>query len=343
MIKSTPSKLFKLKEWLTLPDAAKHLSGVCGEEVTEADLLRFALDGHLKISVYFVNGTHATPGYRLHIAEDGSRFVYDADENRNKAVELLSAALSRGTTDLPNVNLTNEQIQSLGKKVVHEIRGVWDLAMVESEILDLEHRWQMQTGGPAVTLPNIEGTFVLNDKGDAYQLQESYDFNKYQIGSLAELEAIREYISEHQLSNEKAQEFLAQHKEDRKKYLEKRASSPYENDFHPAGGLPSDSVLVVRTQALREFEQFLSEYDVEKDLTACKSALTETERNTMLKLILGMAMDTYGYAPNALRNNATGENNGSIKASLERIGINIDADTIRKYLNEAKSLLPPQS
>ena len=44
-----------LKEWLTVPDAAKRLSVIFGEEVTEADVLRLALDGHLKLSIYFVN------------------------------------------------------------------------------------------------------------------------------------------------------------------------------------------------------------------------------------------------------------------------------------------------
>lgn len=45
------SKLFKLKRWLTVADAAKHLSTVFGEEVTEADVFRFALEGTLKLSV----------------------------------------------------------------------------------------------------------------------------------------------------------------------------------------------------------------------------------------------------------------------------------------------------
>ena len=40
--KPQASKLFNLKEWLTLDDAAKHLSIVFGEEVTRADILRLA-------------------------------------------------------------------------------------------------------------------------------------------------------------------------------------------------------------------------------------------------------------------------------------------------------------
>ena len=45
------SKLFKLKEWLTVSEAAKHLSVLFGEEVAESDLLRLGLDGNLDLSV----------------------------------------------------------------------------------------------------------------------------------------------------------------------------------------------------------------------------------------------------------------------------------------------------
>ncbi len=79
-----------------------------------------------------------------------------------------------------------------------------------------------------------------------------------------------------------------------------------------------------------------------RDLTPTKS-LTETERQSMLKLIIGMAMDAYSYNPKSSKNKATGENNSSINAALDRLGINVDADTIRKYLNEAKDLLPPSA
>lgn len=50
-----PGVLFNLKEWLTIPDAARHLSTIFDESLTEADILRLGLDGHLKLSVYFVN------------------------------------------------------------------------------------------------------------------------------------------------------------------------------------------------------------------------------------------------------------------------------------------------
>jgi hypothetical protein len=52
-------KLVKFKAWLTLPETARYLSIVLGEDVTEADVLRLALDEHLELSVNFVNGASA--------------------------------------------------------------------------------------------------------------------------------------------------------------------------------------------------------------------------------------------------------------------------------------------
>ena len=56
------SKILKLKEWLTIEEAATRLSASAGEEVSGADVLRFALDGHLTLSVYFVNHARGTRG-----------------------------------------------------------------------------------------------------------------------------------------------------------------------------------------------------------------------------------------------------------------------------------------
>jgi hypothetical protein len=55
------SKLFNLKEWLTIPEVARRLSTVFREEVSEADVLRLALGNKLKLSVKFVNYTTAIP------------------------------------------------------------------------------------------------------------------------------------------------------------------------------------------------------------------------------------------------------------------------------------------
>ena len=55
-------KLFDLKEWLTLEDTAKHLTILFGEEVKVSDVLRLALDGHLQLSVNFLEDTRVNYG-----------------------------------------------------------------------------------------------------------------------------------------------------------------------------------------------------------------------------------------------------------------------------------------
>jgi hypothetical protein len=47
------SKLLELKKWLTVPAAAERLSTILEDKVTEADVFRLALDGHLTLSAYF--------------------------------------------------------------------------------------------------------------------------------------------------------------------------------------------------------------------------------------------------------------------------------------------------
>ena len=57
----TRSKLVKLKQWLTVSDAAQYLALLCGEDVSEPDIYQLALDGGLQLSVRFVNSVPARP------------------------------------------------------------------------------------------------------------------------------------------------------------------------------------------------------------------------------------------------------------------------------------------
>jgi hypothetical protein len=248
------SKLFKLKQWMTLSEAAKHLSGICGEEVTIADILRLALDRYLQLSVNFVNHTQAKPG-KIVGPEEVTWIEFPSFKKDNP----------KSTTMIPDCLEIGDGIYLKFKDDVVSIGDVWDLPMIGSERLDVEHEYQSLTGGPEVTLVGIDGTFVKGEDGVIGQLQESYDDNEYQAGSSASLKKLQQHIASNNISQEKAQELLALHKEDRKKYLEKKASKPRHEDYYPAGGLPTDSVLVVRTEALREFEQMLNDHAVDKN------------------------------------------------------------------------------
>lgn len=56
-----------------------------------------------------------------------------------------------------------------------------------------------------------------------------------------------------------------------------------------------------------------------------------------MKLVIGMAVNGYGYDPKAGRSDKIRE----IADDLERLGIALDVDTVRKYVSEGRGLLPP--
>lgn len=58
-------------------------------------------------------------------------------------------------------------------------------------------------------------------------------------------------------------------------------------------------------------------------------------RESLLKMILGMAIKKYNFKPAAAKNSAT----ANIATHLREIGMPLDEDTIRNYLTEAKGLL----
>ena len=64
--------------------------------------------------------------------------------------------------------------------------------------------------------------------------------------------------------------------------------------------------------------------------------LGERERDSLLKIVIGMAMEKFGYAPSAAKSPTTAR----IATVLTMRGIPLDEDTIRKYLQEARRLLP---
>jgi hypothetical protein len=61
-------------------------------------------------------------------------------------------------------------------------------------------------------------------------------------------------------------------------------------------------------------------------------------RDSLLKLVIGMAVAGYAYDPRANRSDKPAE----IASDLARAGVPLDVDTVRKWLREAADLLPPK-
>src|SRR5262245_8659897 len=67
-----------------------------------------------------------------------------------------------------------------------------------------------------------------------------------------------------------------------------------------------------------------------------EKSLSTRERESLLKLVIGMAVGGYGYDVKASRSVQP----STIVDDLAKIGLPLDADTVRKWLKEAAELLP---
>jgi hypothetical protein len=272
-------KLLKLKQWLTVAEAARHLSTLFSEDVSEADVLRFALDGHLTLSVYFVN--HAIGrcgrGPAVPILDAKWRFIQMSDGGWVHSIDGL-AIEQNGVIEYA------EQITVLD--------GIWDLTMLGSERLDVEHQYQILTGGPAVDLHFLGNPIVSRDDGTYCQVQERHSNNEF-----VNPEMLKPYDYAHI------------------------------NNYHPAARLPTDSVLVVRTSALRELEARMSE----------PKPIETRERTTLLVIIAALAelqkIDLKKPSSAAV----------AIEAQTASMGARVSARTIEDHLKRIPDALEGRS
>lgn len=322
------SKLLKLKQWLTVSEAAAHFSTSLDEPVSVADLYRLSLDGHLTLSAYFVNHTYGRLGKIVPI-ENASILTITPEHPLYKF-----GAGSRGKSDpgfeIPEqivlgVALDDKNVLDFEERVV-TIDGVWDLMMVGSEALDVEHLYQGLVNGPPVELESIDGAFVR--RGDVIcQLVESFDNNEYQKGSKASLDAMERHLRENKLSDDEEKKIRDQYQQDRKEYLKDRAEADCSNDYYPAGKLPDDALLVIRSEEIIRFLQSLSD-----PVMAHDKPLTTKERHTLLVLIAALCANSdIDYSQRGIAS--------ALALMTENIAAPLTDDTIRKILGQIDDAL----
>lgn len=315
------SKLFNLKQWLTVEDAAKHLSIVFGEDVSVADVFRLAIDGELTLSVNFVNGAHGRPGVLVPINEAAYKEV--VFPGSKEPLRLYGGPKISTNGVESHVLVLEKYVASLG--------GVWDLPMIGGERIVVEDCYQQLTHGPDATDVPMDGAFVRDDNGQLCQLQDDQDDNEYFTGSSASLERIKNYIKTTKLVGIEAEKLLHQHKEHRRKFLEDRKSKPQTESFYPGGGLPDDAVFVVRTEALRNLENAVNGESEKKE-----KPIESKERKTLLTIIAALAkaarvpLDDY---------TKPGKAAGYIEGLTDELGTHVAKRTIEEHLKKIPDAL----
>lgn len=75
---------------------------------------------------------------------------------------------------------------------------------------------------------------------------------------------------------------------------------------------------------------------LESQKPSAEKGLSTRERESLLKIVIGMAIQGYGHDPKARRTSTAAE----IASDLERLDLTLDPDTVRKYLQEGSDLVP---
>lgn len=174
------SKLFKLKKWLTISEAQKHLTTLFGETVSKADIFRLALDHQLKLSVVFVQGAFANVCKRV----DATAVEY---------IEVPSL-IGGGIVKLPVggevLYALDGQLLQVQKEVIPlEEDWPYALTMIGGERADIEHTYWQLSGIESSESTNLDGIFV-SDGNETFRLMSALPRKKgeqakfYPIGGL---------------------------------------------------------------------------------------------------------------------------------------------------------------
>jgi hypothetical protein len=295
--KAAIASLTKLKEWWVMTDAAQHLSQVSGIEITEAALLQFALAGHLKLSLHLVNGVAARKLVRVKDAEGEE---YPADINKmfpnyplGDKGRLSPFVRKSGSDGARFLNLESN---------VTTIKGVWDLPLIGGERFGVEHELHRLLSLPNVNLPDLNNVLVERHDGEMWLLQERYGDIESRKGSNAQLTKMRQYIADNNIGDEEALELNNQYSEARKKFNARKWG---EDTTYIPDWLPEDAILVIRKQAMMEFEQHIRDNQPEN------SAITQTsikqlslkrsaKFNDCVIQVITEFIEINGYPPNSI-------------------------------------------
>lgn len=262
-------KLSNLKKWLTLPEAAAYMSLIIGEPVSENDILFFALNSSLQLSVDLVNGSRARRGT-----------VVDADQS----------VIERHNDDVVPLSPTSNLV--LEDKLLY-IRGLFELPLYGQEEIALLSKFHTETKGPKVNLIANNGVFVSRGE-DVYQLYDYFDSMPGVVGSKAFLKEKQDQAENHpdEEMKRRAETALSHYEEERKEILKHVDALPeWRECCIPAHKIPEDIVLMVHKDDLDEFLE--SKCDADSEAAGSEERpLRGKERSNYLNLI-GALADLY--------------------------------------------------
>lgn len=255
------SKLYKLKKWFSLEDAAKRLSSGLGESVTTADVLQLVVEGHIPLSWYarHVPAERVAKACLLNYLNPVRQFLEDGKAPEQYVGEVwwhgewayrAHTGLKDGDVLKPYASLDWTALH--GKQVVEHIEGLYRLELGECGALkDWVHSLLTNTGGELITL---DGYFVSDAEGTMWRILEHSPGGKYKApdGTTKKMESF----------------------------------------YHPSGEFPDPAELVIQRTDIEAFEACLAQGD-----QATPAETGPRERQTHLNIVAGLLGLILGKTP----------------------------------------------
>jgi len=255
------SKLYNLKQWFSLEDAAKRLSSGLGEPVSSDDLLQLVVEEHIPLSWYARHVSaervakacmllYLLPGIGVFEKEEGPREYVGPVWWHGDWAYRTHAALKVGDALKPYASL--EWVSIYGEQVVERLDGLYRLELKECGALkDWVHSLLTHTGGELITL---DGFFVSDQDGVMWRILEHNPGGEYKLpdGTMKKLK-------------------------------------PF---YHPGGDFPDPEELVVQRSDIEAFETRIA-----PDRQSLAAAITPRERETLLNITGGLLGLLLGKTP----------------------------------------------
>ena len=252
------SKLFKLKNWLNIAEMARHLSSVFTEQVSEADVLRLALDGRLKLSVHLVNPVKVTLGK-----------LVEKDDLTYEEVLGANGQRYRSYISVQHVTDEGEIYVFDAEDPLYELRGLCDIRMDGSFRVEVERQYGILTGGPQPVGERDQSVLFETEDMRFCQFEMASDSPVPPVGADVAKELIDVWAATGLTSTE-IFNLMKQRLE-----VMRRTSK-----YCSADRLPEDVVLVVRQEAVTAFIDSVNEPAV-----GVEKPLSNRERETLLTVI----------------------------------------------------------
>lgn len=253
------SKLYKLKEWFSLEDAAKRLSSGLGEPVGVDDVLQLVIEGHLPLS-WFARHVPADRVARACCLYYLMAPIFEKECEPKVYVGPIMwdgdcayrahVGFKEGDVLKPYAGLKWESVH--GKQVVERLDGVYRLELAECGALkDWVHSLLTNTGGELITL---DGYFVSDAEGTMWRILEHSPGGRYTApdGTVKKLE-------------------------------------PF---YHPSGEFPDPAELVIQRTDIEAFEARMAQGN-----QAAPRDTGPRERQTLLNIIGGLLTLLLGKTP----------------------------------------------